>query len=204
MGECGARPVGGGVAGGAILRESGRLMGGIGGPVIVGLMAVPASRAGQAEVIVDVALHALQGSVRAGEGEAGGSVIKRGARPIGGGVAGGTILRETRGFVRWVGGVVVVGLVAGPAGAGGQAVVAIHVALGARQAGVRSGQGKAGGGVIEGGAGPVEGGTAMTQSAILREPGRGVGRVVGAVIVGLVAVPAGGAGKAEIVIYGRR
>src|ERR1017187_10445102 len=168
MGECGARPVGGGVAGGAILRESGRLMGGIGGPVIVGLMAVPASRAGQAEVIVDVALHALQGSVRAGEGEAGGSVIKRGAGPIGGGVAGGTILRETRGFVRWVGGVVVVGLVAVPAGAGGQAVVAIHVALGALQAGVRSGQGKAGGGVA--------GGT------ILRET-RGFVRWVGGVVV---------------------
>ena len=139
VGERGTGPIGGGMANGTVLRESGGLVRRSGGSVVIGLVAIPAGRAGQAEVIIHVALGARCRKMRPGQGEARGGVVERGAGPIGGGMAAGTILRESAGFVRRVGGVVVVGLVTVPAGGAGQAVIIVHVAQGALQAGMRAG-----------------------------------------------------------------
>jgi len=198
--EGGAGPVGSGVAHGAILRESGCLVRWISGSVVVGLVTVPAGGAGEAEIVVYVALGALQAGVRAGQGEAGCGVIEGGAGPIGGGVASGAVLRETGGSVRRVVGVVVVGLMAAPASPAGEAVVVIDVTLRALEIEVRAGQGEAGGGVVESRAGPVSNRRTVTQSAVLGESRSLVGRIVGVVVIDLVAAPARGAGEAVVVV----
>ena len=128
-----------------------------GGPVEVGEMAVEAGCAGQAVVIVEVAPGALLGGVEAHQREAGSRVVEGGAVPIRRGVTPGTILREVGGLMRRISGVVEIGLVTAPAGATRQIVVAAHVALGALNAGMRTGQGEPGRRVVERGAGPVEG-----------------------------------------------
>ena len=98
------------------------------------------------------------------------------------------VLREIGGFVRRVVGAVVVGLVAVPAGAAGQAVVVVHVALRALQAGVGAGQREPGGGVVEGGAGPVGDRAPWHSVQSCGNPDGLVRRIVGAVVVRLVAV----------------
>ena len=90
--------------------------------------------------------------------------------------------------MRRVGGAIVVVLVATPAGRAAQRVVVVHVAAGARLAGMQSHQREAGGSVIERGAVPIRRGVAA--GAVLREVGCFVRRIVGAVVVGLVAAPA--------------
>src|ERR1035438_3842954 len=83
----------GSVAHGAVLREAGGLVRRVGGSVEVGLVAVPAGRARQAVVIVEVAPGALLGSVESHQREPGGRMVEGGPRPIGRGVAPRTILR---------------------------------------------------------------------------------------------------------------
>src|ERR1035438_9126005 len=200
--ERGAGPVEGRrpVAQGAVLRESGGLVWRVGGPVEVGEMAADAVRAGQAVVVVDVARRALLAGVDPHQGEPGSRVVESGATPIGGGVTAGTILREVGRLVRRIVGSVVIGLVTIPTGCCGQTVVAVHVALGALQAGMSAGQGEPGRPVVEGGAGPVEGRGSVAKRAVLREAGGFVRRVGGAVEVGLVAVPAGRAVQSVVVV----
>ena len=131
------------------------------GPVVVGLMAVPTGRAGQAVIVVDVACRALLAGMQPDERKTGGGVVKRGARPIRGGVATRAILREVPSFVRRIIGAVVIRLMAVPAGGASQSVVVVHVALRALQVGMRAGQRESGGGVVKRGAGPIQRGAAM-------------------------------------------
>src|ERR1019366_7632691 len=114
--ERGAGPVEGrgSVALGAILRESGGFVRRSEGSVVIGLVAVPAGRAVQPVVVVDVARGTLLAGVETHQGEAGGGVVEGGAGPIGGRVAPGAILREVGRLVRRIGGSVVVRLVAVP------------------------------------------------------------------------------------------
>ena len=201
--EDGAAPIRRGVTAGAILREVGRLMRRIVGSVVIGLVTIPTGCCGQTVVAVCVALGALQAGMSAGQGEPGRPVVEGGASPVEGrgSVAKRAVLREAGGFVRRVGGAVEVGLVAVPAGCGGQAVVVIHVALCALQAGVRAGQGESGSHVVERGAGPVEDRGSVALGTVLRESGRFMRRVVGSVVVGLVASPTGRAGQAIVVVH---
>ena len=199
--ERGPRPVGGGMASGTVLRESGGCMRRVGGSVVVGLVAVPAGRAAQGVVVVHVARGAQDRKVRTGQGEARGGVVEDSARPVGGGVASGTILRESGGQVRRVVGPIVVGLVAVPAGAAGQAVVVIDVALGALHRRVETGECEARAGVVERRSRPVEDRGSVALGAVLRESGGQVRRVAGAIVVVLVAVPAGCAGQAVVVVH---
>ena len=94
----------------------------------------------------------------------------------------------------------VVGLVAAPAIPAAQAVVAVDMALGALQAGMRARQGEPGRRVVKGGAGPVKSRGSMANGAVLREAGGFVRRVGGSVEVVLVAAPAGRAAQSVVII----
>ena len=96
-----------------------------------------------------------------------------------GGMAHGAILRESASLVRRVVGAVVIGLVAAPAGAAGQAVVVVHVALRALQRGMRTGQSEAGGSVIERGA--------LSSSRVVWHPEQSCGKL--AALCGGLLVP---------------
>ena len=201
MRERRAQPVGGRVAHRAILRESrGRVRGRV-RPVVIRLMASPAGRAGQAEIIIDVTLSALNSGVHSGQREPGSRMIESRAQPVCRRLAARAILRKSVGLVGWIGGSVVIGLMAVPAVPIGQAVVVVHMALRALQAGVCSGEREPGGSVVEGRARPVRDRVAMAQRAVLWETCRGVRRTVGAVVIGLVAVPARRAGQTVIVVH---
>ena len=168
--------------------------------IVVGQMAVDARRAREAVIAGPVAGGALLRGVRPDERESGGGVIESGARPIGGGVAAGAILREIGGFMRRVGGAVVIGLVTSPAGGVTEVIVAADVALRALRGGMRSRKSEPGGRVIEGGARPVECRRPVAHGAILRESGGFVRRVIGAVVVGQMAVDARRAVEGVVVV----
>src|ERR1039458_3128686 len=95
----------------------------------------------------------------------------------------------------------VIGLVTVPAGAAGQAVVAAHVALGALHRQMKTGECEARGGGVERRTRPVEGRGSVAPGAVLRESGGQMRRAEGAIVVGLVAVPAGRAGQAVVVVH---
>jgi len=101
-----------------------------------------------------------------------------------------------------IGGVVVVRLVAAPAVARCICVVVIDVAQTAlivgQHGGVIAGQRQGRRGMAESGSCPAGGGVA--RGTILREPGGGMGRIGGAVVIGLVAIPASPAGQAVIIV----
>src|SRR5579885_3772591 len=80
--ERGAQPVHGRVTPGAVLREVRHFMWRVIGAVVISQMAVDAGAGGQAEVVVDVTLRALQAGVGAGERETGSRVIELGAHPL--------------------------------------------------------------------------------------------------------------------------
>ena len=117
--EGGAQPIRGGVAGITGRRETGRRVIGIGCGVVRREMAVDASRTRQAEIVVDMALRALQAGVGTRECETGCRVVKSSAQPIRGGVAETAILREAGCFVRGIGRAVVLSCVAVEAGRAG-------------------------------------------------------------------------------------
>jgi hypothetical protein len=101
-----------------------------------------------------VALRALQGGMRAGQGEAGAGVVEGCSQPVSRAVALVAGLREIRSQVTWVGRISIIRHVASDAGTTGQAVSARRtisgvVTLGALKGGMRAGQGKACCGVIE-------------------------------------------------------
>jgi len=199
--ECRAQPVGGGVAAGAILRESLRRVRRVVGPIVVCLVTVPAGRTRQAVVAVDVALRALQTRVRARQRETGRRVVEGGARPVGdgGAMTERAILRETRGGMRRIARAIVIGLVTIPARGAVQRVVIVNMARRALLRGVHSHQRKAGGCVIERRAQPV--GRGMASRAVLREVAGFVRWIIRPVIIRLVAVPARAATQGVIVVY---
>ena len=123
-----AGPVRGGVADRAVLREAGRSVRRVGGDVVIGEVAVNSGAAGQAIVVVHVTLRALQTGMSASERKPRSGVIERRASPVRGGMAAAAILREVRGFMRRIVGIVVVRNVAVDAGPAGQVEVATHMA----------------------------------------------------------------------------
>ncbi len=172
----------------------------IGGAVVIRLVAVPARPTGQGVIVVQVTGGAGSGGVQTNEGEAGRRMIERGSAPVGGGVALRAVLREVGRLVRRIVGVVVVRLVAVPAGAAREAVVVVHVALVALQGQMRPRQGEARGGVVERGIRPSGRGASVAEGAILREAGGHVRRIRCAVVIGLMTVPTGRAGQRVIVV----
>ena len=134
--------------------------------------------------------------MRAIQREAGRGVVEGDARPVGCVVASGAIRRKPKLLVVRVRGPVVVVQVTGHARGLVEVVVVIHVARRTRQAGMRAGQGEAGGRVVEGCRRPVR--SRVTGGAIRREARRLVGRVVGVVVIGLVTRHAGGHREAEV------
>ena len=139
--ECRPCPRCRGMACRAGCRKAGRGMSGIGGAVVIRLVAADTgSRQGRI-VAVRVALRALQTGVGTGEWERRVVVIERGWAPTRSRMADRTIRRETRCHVVRIRSARKVRLVARIAGRRGCREVVIGVALGALQRGMRPGQG---------------------------------------------------------------
>lgn len=128
-------------------------------------------------------------------------MIEGSARPVGNGgaVAQRAILRESGGGMRRIRGSVVIGLVAILARRAVQGVVIIDVARAALLRGVHSHQRETGGRMVESRAEPVR--RRVAPGAVLREVRGLMRRIGGAVVVGLVAVPARTARQAVIVVH---
>jgi hypothetical protein len=169
-----------------------------GGSVEILLVASVAACGERRVVVIDMALGARDGNVRAGERERCGAVIEGCAGPICGGMASGACCGETDGGVWWAVGSVVLLLVASVACGRQCLVVVVCVALGARCAGMSAGKRKDGS-MIEGRGGP--GGGGMAQSAIRREPGSDVRRILSASEVFLVASVAACGKRRVVVVY---
>lgn len=159
---------------------------------VVGIVSAMASRALEDGVVVriDVACRAHAIGVPVSNGELGVLRVIEGCVGPGGGVV--AVLTSRREELRLrrmagIGGVVVVRLVAANTGRRQSRVVAVHVAIGAlpRRDGVGTGQGEWRVVVIEGRVGPDH--SVMTQLAGSRESGRGVRRIVGVRVIGLMA-----------------
>lgn len=164
-------------------------------------MAADAGSVRQLVIVVHVALAALKRRVHAGKRETGGGVIECRAQPVGGRMAAGAILREPLRRVRRVVGPVVIRLVTVPACSACQAVVVVHVALRALEAGVRPRQREPGRRMVERRARPVGDCGSVTQRAVLRKACRGVRRICGPIVVRLVAVPARRARQAVVSVH---
>ena len=164
---------------------------------IAGVVIAMAARALEHRVVstIDVARGALAVGVAMGDGELG--VVRmreRRAGPRAGAhaVAGSALCNReerdvrARGMGR-VGGPVVVGLMAGAAGVAVQAVIVVHVAVGAYpwRSGVHSDQGETRVVVIKGGVCPVD--RVVTGFASRGEPSRRVRRVGGSRVIALMA-----------------
>ena len=104
--EGSALPVDGGMAEQAVLRESGSHVVRIRGPLKVLQVAALAIGGDGCEIVIDVAQVAGRRNVRAGEWERGLRVIEVGGLPGRGSVAGFAALRESRGHVIGIGGLV--------------------------------------------------------------------------------------------------
>ena len=110
---------------------SGRVGDRRGGVVVIGLVAGDASRAGQAVVVVDVAIgaQARRNRVIPGEREPGAGMVECGIHPVGGVMAGIASLREIRGDVVGIRCALEVFQVATHAGCAVQTVVIVDVAI---------------------------------------------------------------------------
>ena len=202
--EIRAHPRGGVVALRTGLREPGLHVVGVGRALEILQVAAHASCicAGQAVVVVHVALHALHGCVRAGQRESRRRMVKTRARPRSRVVALRAGLREPGLHVVRLRRALEVFQVATDASRVGtsQVVVPIHVALSALRGRVRPGQGEPGGRVVEIRAHPRGGVVALR--AGLREPGLHVVRVGRALEILQVAAHASCicAGQAVVVV----
>ncbi len=185
-----AVPRGRRVTGGAGGREPGRLVGRIGAAVVVGLVTRDAG--GRLPVVDAVGMtgRAGRGQVRPGQREAGGGVVEAAAGPRGGRVTGRAGRGESRRQMGRTRGPVIVGLMARSAGRRFPVVDPVGMTGRAGRGEVRPGQREAGGRVVERPAVPR--GRRVTGGAGGREPGRLVGRIGAAVVVGLVTRDAGG------------
>lgn len=196
--ESRVQPGGGVVTGRTGGWELGRRVIRVRGVVVIRLVTGIAIRRHRGVVVVHVTTVTGNRNVRAGQRECGVVVIKVRAVPGRGVVAHFAGLRETRGFMVGIGGVVVIGEVAGHAGRVCQVVIVVDVALRALQRGMRSGQGETGGTVIENR--PRPGNCAVAAVAGLRITQLRVVGIGGALIILEVAIHAGAAGQAVIVV----
>lgn len=114
--------------------------------LVVLQMALGAGTAGQAVVVIHVALRAGERGMEPGQRETSGGVIKGRGSPIRRAVARLARLRETSRRVRRIGGAVEIGQVAADTSCvrGRQVVIAIHVTLRALQGGMETRQREAG------------------------------------------------------------
>ena len=174
-------------------------MGRVVGVVVVGLVTRYARGLREVVVVIHMTRRAGQRRVCAGQREAGRRVVEGGVSPVGCAVASAAIRREPKLLVVGVVGVVVVGLMTRYARGYGDVVVVIHVALRARQAGMRAGQREAGLGVVEGRIGPAGG--VVATGAVGREPKLLVVRVRRVVVVVQVTRHARGLREVVIVIH---
>ncbi len=190
--ERGSLPLRRRVACGAVLREAGGRVIGIGRLLIIGQVA---GNTGGGKAPVEarrMTLSACSLRVRAGQREAGPVVIERGPFPLRRGVARGAVLRKAGGRVIGTGRLLIIGQVAGRALSGSGGVCARRMALSACGLRVRAGQREAGPVVIERGSLPLR--RRVACGAVLREAG---GRVIGIgrlLIIGQVASRALGCG----------
>ena len=130
---------------------------GICGSGKIRLMARVASGRCSRKDIVDVALDAVDGSVRTGEGEGRAVVIEGCPRPGGCGVASVAGGGEARRCMCRISGSVPIRRMAAVAGSGQGCVVAVYVTRHTGHGCVSAREGECGGGVIEGGRSPVGG-----------------------------------------------
>ena len=161
------------------------------GGVVFGGVARVAVGGCAGEFAAHMARHALRGRVFADQGEADSGVVEGGAQPVGGRVACRAILRIAEGLVIGIRGGVVLVRVARVAGRAQGRVLAARVALRASRGGVFAGERELGLAVIEGRAQPVGG--RVAERTILREAGRDVIGIGGALVVLQVARIASGA-----------
>ena len=166
--------------------------------LIIGLMAAVTVRWQCRVVVVDVALRAGDGNVKASQRERGQVVIKRGRDPCGGVVADLTSCRQAGRRVRRGVGAVVVRHVTRRARRIGQIVVSVYVARRTGRVHVEARQGKPGGRVIKGCSQPRDG--RVTHGTIDREAGLHVVGIGRAVVVRHVAQIARAAGQAVVVV----
>ena len=131
-------------------------------------------RTGQIVVVVDMALGALHGGVRAAQREAGGGVIEVRTRPRGGVMALLTGLRETRTHVVGIGRALEIFQVAADTRRvrAGQVVVPVHVAAAASQRGMSAHERESSRGMVKCRTSPGSGVVALLTG--LREPGADV------------------------------
>lgn len=187
----------------ASLRKSLLRMVRVAGVVVIGQVAADAGRvgAGQRVVSVHVALGTQHAGMCSGQGEARGGVIKVCIRPRCCRVALLAILREVRLHVIGLRRSLEISQVAAHAGGvgAGQVVVAIYVALGALQAGMRAGKREARGRVIKGGICPRGGVVALL--AGLRESALRVIRIGRAVEIFHVARSTSGWSASELAVH---
>lgn len=201
--EAGIGPRGRAVADVAGCREADLRVIGIIRVVVVGLMASDASGVGARQLVVSihVALLAGQRTMRASQRPPGRGVIEGAIPPVRRGVTlvarGGEPCLD----VIRIRGSVVVSLVAVHAGAAGELVIVVDVALRALQRNMRAGQRKTCRCMVERRIGPVGG--AVTSLTAGGETGGGMRRIIRGVVVVLVAADASriGAGQAVITIH---
>lgn len=142
------------VADRAVLGKAGRPVIRVGRGVETTEMTNGARSAQPRKLSVRVTVGALGRQMRAGEGKAGLRVVEARARPGGGGMANGTVLREAGRRVIRVGRLVVIGQVAGAALRRRSREPIVGMAKEAIELGVRACEQKAGSAVIEDGALP--------------------------------------------------
>ena len=179
--ENSAQPTGRGMAGGAGRGEtSGDVVRVIGSLVFGFVTAVAVGRKG-CVVVVHVTVCASHARVRTSQRERCVVVIERGRGPGGRVVTDVALLREPDRNVIRIGRTLEVFEVTPNASGAGQVVVAVRMALGALQIGVRSGEREAGRRMIERGGSPIGG--AVADLALLREARRDMVRVSGALVI---------------------
>ena len=190
----------------AVLRETGRRMGRVGGAVVLGRVAVIAERGFY--VVTGrggVARVARLRRMRARQSEASGSVIKGRPRPIHKGVAPGAVMREALGRMRRIHSAGVVVLMTAPAVArrrrvGGCACMTSNALVGGQHVGVVARQSQRAGRMSKCRACPRWSGQIGGVAGIARrrEPGLGVVRRRRSVVIAHVAVGARPAGDVVI------
>ena len=194
--ELGIGPRSRAVANGAVRGEACRRVVGIIGFLIIRHVAGRAGGRLQIEIVVHVALRARHGGVSAGQGEAGGGMVKGHILP------GSRVVTRVAGRgksgsrVVGIGGLLEIGHVTGRTNRRGRFEVAVDVTLRAGHVGMAARQGPAGNGVIEGHIQP--GRCVVARLASRGESGGGVAGIIRFLKISHVAVRASGGCQREV------